>query len=142
MGAGDSTHEAYRQRLRKGDGEVSGHNESERIGGPVNVFRRSSSRTMGEGSMEGRNLIDTTVPLRRGGSDGTMTRTLRATGEARLTPARNCRCKVRAITGSTGKCTEGERVAERRVVATKRGNACRAKTPHCWYVLFQQGRQR
>jgi hypothetical protein len=29
----------------------------------------------GEGSMDGRNLTDAAVSLRRGGSDGTMTRT-------------------------------------------------------------------
>ena len=142
MEAGDLIHEAYRQGLRKGGCESSGHNESERRGGLVNLFQRPSPHALGEGSMEGRNLIDTAVPLWRGGSDGTMTRTHRATGEALLAPARNCRRKVDTITGGTGKCIEGERVAERRVIAMMRGNACGAKTPHCWYVLFQQGRQR
>ena len=118
MGASNQTHEAYRQRLLEGDGESSGHNESERIGGPVSVFRRPSPQPGGEGSMVGRNLIDTTYPLRRGGSDSTMTRTRRATGEARFTPVRNRRSKVRAITGGPGKGAEGERVAERCVVAS------------------------
>ena len=93
--------------------------------------------SVGEGSTGGCNLIGTTVPLRRGDSDGTMTRTCRATGEALLAPVRNCRRKVGTITGGTGKCTEGERVAERCVVAMNRGNARGAKAPHCWYVFRQ-----
>ena len=70
------------------------------------MLRRPSPHPEGEGSMSGRNLIDTTDPLRRGGSDGTMTRTHRATGEALLAPARNRRSKVGPITGSTGKGAE------------------------------------
>ncbi len=116
MEAGNLIHEAYRHGLRKGDRESSGRNESERIGGLESVSRRPSPQPGGEGSTGGRNLIGTTVPLRRGDSDGTMTRTCRATGEALLAPARNCRRKVGTITGGTGKCTEGERVAERCVV--------------------------
>ena len=85
---------------------MSGHNESERTGGPVTLFRRPSPRSAGEGSMEGRNLIDTTYPLRRGDSDGTMIRIHRATGEALLVPTRNRRSKVGPITGSTGKGAE------------------------------------
>ena len=137
MEAGNLIHEAYRHGLRKGDRESSGRNESERIGGLESVSRRPSPQPGGEGSTGGRNLIGTTVPLRRGDSDGTMTRTCRATGEALLVPVRNRRRKVGTITGGTGKCTEDERVAERCVVAMKRGNARGAKAPHCWYVFRQ-----
>ena len=66
--------------------------------------------------MDGRNLIETAGPLRRGGSGGTMTMTDQATGEALLAPARNRRSKVGPITGNTGKGAEGERVADGRVV--------------------------
>ena len=49
--------------------------------------------------------------------------------------------KVRAITGNTGKGAEDERVAERRVVAQKLGNAGGAKAPYCYYYFHQEGRQ-
>ena len=59
-----------------------------------------------------RNLIDAAPTLRRGGSDSTVTRTCRATGEALLVPARNRRSRVGRITGETGKSAEeAERVA-------------------------------
>ena len=125
MGARNLTHEAYRHRLRKGGGESSGHNESERIGGLVTLNRRPSPPVLGEGSMEGRNLIDTIYPLRRGGSDGTMTRTHRATGEALLAPTRNRRSKVGPITGSTGKW------AERREGG---GRACSSREANVMFV--------
>jgi len=66
----------------------------------------------GEGSMDSRNLTDAAVSLRRGGSDSTMTRTCRETGEALLAPARNRRSKVGPITGIPGKWAEGGRVAD------------------------------
>src|SRR5207342_1888123 len=53
---------------------------------------------------------------RRGGSDSTVTRTCRATGEALLVPARNRRSMVGRITGETGKSAEDERVAAGSVV--------------------------
>ena len=81
--------------------------------------------------MGSRMLNETVAPLRRGGSDGTMTRTCRATGEALLALARNRQRKVGPITGDTGKGAEGERVAEGRVVTRKRGNARRVKAPCC-----------
>ena len=81
--------------------------------------------------MDGRKLIDTAGSLRRGGSGGTMTRTDRATGEALLAPVGNRRSKVGPITGSTGKWVEGERVADGRVVALRRGNTRGAKAPCC-----------
>src|SRR6201988_4622832 len=66
---------------------------------------------------------------RRGGSDSTVTRTCRATGEALLVPARNRRSKVGRITGDTGKSAEDERVAAGSVVARKRRNVRGAKGP-------------
>ena len=53
----------------------------------------------GEGSMGCRNLTDAALPPRRGGSDSTVTRTHRGTGEALLVPVRNHRSKVGRITG-------------------------------------------
>jgi len=69
--------------------------------------------------------------LRRGGSDSTVTRTRRATGEALLVPSRNRRSQVGRITGDPGKSAEDERVEDGSVVATKRGNARGAKGPCC-----------
>ena len=70
-------------------------------------------------------------PLRRGGSDSTVTRTRRATGETVLVPARKRWSKVDRITGAPGKAVEGETVAEGSGVARKAGNAARAKGPYC-----------
>src|SRR6201988_281610 len=66
---------------------------------------------------------------RRGGSDSTVTRTCRATGEALLVPARNRRSKVGRITGDTGKSAEDERVAAGSGVVRKRSNVRGAKGP-------------
>jgi hypothetical protein len=71
--------------------------------------------------------------LRRGGSDGTLARTHKATGEALLVPARNGWRKVDLITGNTGKWVEDERVADEYVVAMNRGNARGAKVLCCWH---------
>ena len=78
-----------------------------------------------------RNLTDAAPSLRRGGSDSTVARTCRATGEALLVPARNRRSRVDRITGSTGKSIEGERVTDGLAVALRRGNARGAKEPCC-----------
>jgi hypothetical protein len=94
-------------------------------------IRRPNPRSEGEGSMDSRNLIDAADPLRRGGSDSTVTRTSRATGEALLAPVRNRRSKVGPITGNPGKWAEGERVADGSAVAMKSGNADGAKGPCC-----------
>ena len=59
-----------------------------------------------------RKLTDAAPSLRRGGSDSTVARTCRATGEALLAPGRNHRSRVDRITGSTGKSIDGERVAD------------------------------
>ena len=79
--------------------------------------------------MGSRNLTEAAPSLRRGGSDSTVARTCRATGEALLAPARNRRSRVDRITGATGKSIEGERVAVGSVVATKRSNFRGAKGP-------------
>ena len=81
--------------------------------------------------MGSRNLTDAAPSLRRGGSDSTVARTCRATGEALLVPARNRRSRVDRITGSTGKSIEGGRVTDGLVVAVRRGNARGAKEPCC-----------
>jgi hypothetical protein len=79
------------------------------------------------------------VPLRRGDSDSTVTRTRRTSGEALLVPSRNRWSKVGRITGDTRKPAEGGRVAEGPVVARRRGNArgakglcCRAISSSTW----------
>src|SRR5215469_18233018 len=83
----------------------------------------------GEGRMDSRNLTEAAISLRRGGSDGTRTRTGRATGEALLAPARNRWSKVGPITGEPGKWADGERVADGFALAMKPGNAGGAKGP-------------
>ena len=85
----------------------------------------------GEGSTTRRKPIDAVG--RSGGvvSDGTTTRTQRATGETLLVPARKGGSWVGRITGTTGKSADDERVAEGPVVASKRGNARGAKGPCC-----------
>jgi hypothetical protein len=81
--------------------------------------------------MDGRKLTDAANPLRRGGSDGTLTRTSQATGEALLVPLRNQRKKIGRITGETGKSVEDERVAEWSIGAKKESNVSGAKGPYC-----------
>ena len=96
-----------------GDHESPGRNDSERGCGLENEWLRvPSPQPKGEGSMGCRNLTDTASPPRRGGSDSTVTRTRRATGEALLVPGRNHRSRVDRITGSTGKSVDDERVAD------------------------------
>src|SRR5271166_1423388 len=79
--------------------------------------------------MGSRNLIDAAPTLRRGGSDSTVTRTCRATGEALLVPRRNHRSRVDRITGSTGKSIEGERVTDGFAVASKRVTPVERRSP-------------
>jgi hypothetical protein len=130
--AGNQDSEAYRQGLPWGDHESPGRNESERASGLENEWIRGSSLQLkGEGSMGCRNLTDAASRSRRGGSDSTVARTCRATGEALLVPERNHRSKVDRITGTTGKTIEGERVADGSVVAMKRSNVRGAKGPCC-----------
>ena len=111
--AGNQDPEAYRRGLPRGDHESSGRNDSERGCGLENEWLRGPSpQPKGEGSMGCRNLTDTALPPRRGGSDSTVTRTCRATGEALLVPGRNHRSRVDRITGATGKSIDGERVTD------------------------------
>lgn len=79
--------------------------------------------------MNSRSLTDTAISPRRGGSDSTVTRTCRATGEALLVPARNGRSKVGRITGETGKSVEDERVADGSVLALKRVTSVERRGP-------------
>jgi hypothetical protein len=106
---------------------------SERRGSLENAkLRRPSVSCPREGSRERRSLADAATPLRRGGSDGTVTRTRgAATGEALLVPPRNRRSKVGRITGAPGKSADDERVADGPEVARRRGNARGAKGPCC-----------
>ncbi len=130
--AGNQDSEAYRQGLPGGDYESPGRNESERASGLENEWIRGPSLQLkGEGSMGCRNLTDAAPRSRRGGSDSTVARACRATGEALLVPERNHRSKVDRITGATGKTIEGERVAEGSAVAMKRSNVRGAKGPCC-----------
>src|SRR5262249_38386584 len=64
-------------------------------------------------------------------SDGTTTRTHRATGEALLVPTRKGGSWVSRITGNTGKSADDGRVTDGPVVARRRGNARGAKGPCC-----------
>ena len=112
--------------------ELSGRNASERevapkVSGPGGRARNRE----GEGRTTRRKPID--AAGRSGGvvSDGTTTRTQRATGETLLVPARKGGSWVSRITGSTGKSADDERVAEGFAVATKRSNARGAKGPCC-----------
>ena len=110
----------------------SGRNESEREVAPKVSSPGGRARNReGEGSTACRSPID--AASRSGGvvSDGTITRILRATGEALLVPARKGGSWVGRITGNTGKSADDERVAEGLVVAVKRGNARGAKGPCC-----------
>jgi hypothetical protein len=84
-----------------------------------------------EGNRARRSLADAAGLLRRGGSDGTVTRTRPATGEALLVPPRKRRKRVGPITSDPGKWADDERGAEGPGVATRRGNARGAKGPCC-----------
>ena len=68
--------------------------------------------------------------LRRGESDGTVTRTRRATGEALLAPPRKRWSHVQAMTSDPGKWADGERVTDGPAVALKRGNVRGAMGPY------------
>jgi hypothetical protein len=112
--------------------EWPGRNVSERKGSPESAEpRRPSVCYLREGSRDCRSLADAAAPLRRGVSDGTVTRTRPASGEALLVPPRNRRIWVGRITGAPGKAADDERVADGPVRATRRGNARGAKGPCC-----------
>ena len=112
--------------------ESPGRNASEREMAPKDPRpRRPSDRSLREGNTGRRSLADAAERSGGVGSDSTVTRTRRATGEALLAPRRNRRSQVGRITGAPGKSANGERVADGPVVATKRGNARGAKGPCC-----------
>ena len=115
-------------------GEITSHRAVTKVNAQV-ASKMSGPRvepaTKGEGSMGCRNLTDAASRSRRGGSDSTVARTCRATGETLLVPERNHRSKVDRITGATGKTIEGERVAGGSAVAMKRSNVRGAKGPCC-----------
>ncbi len=95
----------------------------------MDEIRRPSFPSLGEGSMDWRNLAE--APVYSGGvfGGGTVTRTCEATGEALHVPWRNLRSKTSPITDDTGKWSGGVRVADGSVVAEKPGNAGGAKGP-------------
>jgi hypothetical protein len=68
-----------------------------------------------------------------------MARTHRATGEALAAPVEKSPEQGRSYNRTTGKWTEGGRVADGPVVATMRGNARGAKRPCSWQSSYQQG---
>jgi hypothetical protein len=112
--------------------ESPGRNESERTGGPERAKPwRPSPQPEGRRQHEPAQTDRSDGTLRRGGSDSTVTRTRRATGEALLVPQRNRRSQVGPITGEPGKWAEDERVEDGPVVARKRGNARGARGPCC-----------
>src|SRR3954471_11911329 len=119
-----------------------GRNESEREVAPKVSSPGGRARNReGEGSMTRRKPIDRAGCSGGVVSDGTTTRTHRATGEALLVPTRKGGSWVGRITGTTGKSADDERVTDGLVVALKRGNSRGAKEPCCSYLFSQHGRQ-
>src|SRR5271166_2792809 len=135
--AGNQDSEAYRQRLpwNVSLGKTTSHRAVTTVNAKVaSKVRSPEGRVLNrraKAAWGSRNLTDAAPSLRRGGSDSTVARTCRATGEALLVPARNRRSRVDRITGSTGKSIEGERVTDGFAVAVRRGNARGAKEPCC-----------
>ncbi|HUJ89990.1 MAG TPA: hypothetical protein VLX12_07340 [Syntrophorhabdales bacterium] len=87
--------------------------------------------------MDARNLADTGIPLRRGGSDGMRARTHHATGEALAAPAEKSPEQGRSYNRDNGKGAEGGRVAEGPEVALMRGNARVSEEALLLLLLFQ-----
>ena len=128
--------EAPRQPHPWDERKFSGRNESEREVAPKVSSPGGRARNReGEGSMTRHQPIDRAGCSGGVVSDGTTTRTHRATGEALLVPTRNGGSWVGRITGNTGKSADDERVTEGLIVATKRGNARGAKEPCCSATL-------
>ena len=118
--------------IKRMGSESPGRNESERTGSLVNDDAPEAERMLSARRQQGLTAgWPTRGPLRRGGSDGTVTRARRATGEALLVPPRNRRKRVGPITSAPGKWADGERVADGPGVAMRRGNARGAKGPCC-----------
>src|SRR5262249_6216713 len=112
--------------------KLPGRNVSERRGSLENAkLRRPSVSCPREGSRERRSLADAATPVRRGGSDGTVTRTRRTNGEALLVPPRNRRSQGGRITGAPRDSADDERGADGPEGATRRGNARRTVRARC-----------
>src|SRR5581483_4537986 len=119
-----------------------GRNDSEREVAPsVRIPGGRARIREGEGSTACRSPIDAASRSGGAASDGTTTRTHRATGEALLVPTGNGGSWVGRITGSTGKSADDERVADGPVVAVRRGNSRGAKGPCCSLLFQRHGRQ-
>src|SRR2546422_11659474 len=107
--------------------ESPGRNASEREMAPKDPRpRRPSGRSVREGTTGRRSLADAADRSGGVGSDSTVTRTHRATGEALLVPPRNQRRQVDRITGPPGKSAGGERGGGGAAVGAKRGKARRS----------------
>jgi len=124
--------------LKPVDKPICGWGASHRAGMKVNArWPRKCQAPEAEPATFGRRQHGTPPTDRRGVhsggviSDGTMTRTRRATGEALLVPPRKRRSQVRPITTTPGKGAEGERVAEGPAVARKGSNVPGAIGPRC-----------
>ena len=126
--------EAHRKAVHGMVSESPGRNANERRGGPDRADPEA------EPASRGRRQQDPTQAgcrggfLRRGGSDSTVTRTRRATGEVLLVPPGKRRSQGGRITGAPGKAAEDERMEDGPVVAEKRGNARGAKGPY-WSAM-------
>jgi hypothetical protein len=135
--------EAPRQPHPWDECKFSGRNESERmVASKMSSPGGRARNREGEGSMARRKPIDATGHSGGVVSDGTRTRTRRATGETLLVPTRKGGSWVGRITGNTGKSADDERVSDGLVVATKRSNVRGAKEPCCSSFFQQHGRQR
>src|SRR5262245_5134184 len=139
---GKQRSEAPRQPHPRDERKFSGRNERERVGAPKVSSPGGRARNReGEGRMAQRKPIDATSHSGGVVSDGTRTRTRRATGETLLVPTRKGGSWVGRITGNTGKSADDERVTDGLVVATKRSNVRGAKEPCCSSFFRQHGRQ-
>src|SRR5262249_25951736 len=122
--------------------KFSGRNASEREVAPKVSSPGGRARNReGEGCMARRKPIDATGHSGGVVSDGTRTRTHRATGETLLVPTRKGGSGVSRITGNTGKSVDDERVADGLVVALKRRNGRGVKEPCCSTFFRLHGRQ-
>src|SRR2546428_13114067 len=103
--------------------ESPGRNASEREMAPKDPRpRRPSGRSVREGTTGRRSLADAADRSGGVGSDSTVTRPHRATGEALPVPLRNQRRQADRITGAPGKSADGGRAPDGSAVATKPGN--------------------
>ena len=145
--AGNQDSEAYRQRLLVEDDESPGRNDSERQMWPLRkcVAPKAESSTGGRRLAWGsRNLTDAAPSLRRGGSDSTVARTCRATGEALLVPARTRRSKGRSYNRLNQEVrSKAKRVTDGFAVAVRGGvTPVERRSPAVCRSLRPQGKAR